>query len=178
VTFVFRVTGDLVRISACSFTSNGSIIPAGDKIVDGGARFRDGDHGGNGLIETCHPDSLVVTFGGFDALPADGQVTALWGYRDRGGQRAGFRILRTDVRTHKTTALNTSLVPAQGFPLVSGFSYALRRHDGGQRPEVTCTRSRTGTWRARTRFTRAKKSSTNPARPSGQAPRACVTMPR
>ncbi|MBI3448530.1 MAG: hypothetical protein HY049_06410 [Acidobacteria bacterium] len=122
VTFVFQVSGDLVRISACSFTSNGSVIPAGDKIVDGSARFRDGDNGGAGVIETCHPDSLLVTFGAFDAYGADGQVTALW---DTAAEvdNAGFRVLRTDVRAHTTVALNSNLVPAQGSP-TSGYAYA------------------------------------------------------
>lgn len=122
VTFVFQVSGDLNRISACSFTSNGSVVPPGDKIVDGGARFRDGDNGGVGLVNTCHPDSLLVTFGAFDAYAADAQVTALW---DTAAEvdNAGFRVLRTDLRTHTTVALNSSLVPAQGSP-TSGFSYA------------------------------------------------------
>lgn len=122
VTFVFQITGNLPDITACTFTSVGSIIPPGDKIVRGLGRFQGGVSGGIGYIGPCEGGSLLVTLAGFSVVPADGQVTAMWDTASE-VDNAGFRILRTDVRTNRTVALNRNLIPAQGSP-VSGFSYA------------------------------------------------------
>jgi len=122
VTFVFQVQGVLAEITACSFTSIGSLIPPGDKIVNGLGRFQGGVNGGIGYIGPCTGGSLLVTLANLSASSGDGQATILW---DTASEidNVGFRVLRTDVRTKQTVALNDNLIPAQG-STVSGASYA------------------------------------------------------
>jgi len=121
VTFVFQIDGDLSGVTACSFTSLGSIIPPGDKIVNAVGRFQGGIQGGIGFISPCEGGSLLVTMGNFMLSPADSQVTLLWDTATE-VDNVGFRILRTDVRAKQTVALNTNLIPAQGGPTF-GASY-------------------------------------------------------
>jgi len=122
VTFVFHLSGNFALETACSFTAAASIIPPGDKIVDGIGRFQGGDAGGDGHVSACEAGSLLVTGLTLSTAAADGQVTATWNTATE-VDTAGFRVLRTDVRTNKTVALNNNLIPAYGNP-TSGYSYA------------------------------------------------------
>jgi hypothetical protein len=122
VTFVFHLNGNFALETACSFTAAASIVPPGDKIVDGIARFQGGDSGGDGHVSACEKGDLLVTGLTLSVAPGDRQVTAMWRTATE-VDNAGFRVLRTDVRTNKTVPLNTNLIPAQGSN-VSGFDYA------------------------------------------------------
>ncbi len=122
VTFEIQVAGDPNAITACSFTSVGSLIPPGDKIVTAVGRFQAGVQGGSGFIGPCGPGDLLVTLASFDALPGPSSVTLLWETASE-VDNAGFAILRRDVRTRTVERLNPTLIPPQGSP-VSGASYA------------------------------------------------------
>ena len=113
VTYVLSVSGDLPRISACSFTSVGSLIPPGDKIEVGLGRFQGGVNDGTGFITPCKGGPLAVTLARADALPLDGQVVVRWSTASE-VDNAGWRILRKDVRTGEIAALNQFLIPAGG----------------------------------------------------------------
>jgi hypothetical protein len=122
VTFEIQVAGDPNDITACSFTSVGSFIPPGDKIVTAVGRFQAGEQGGSGFIGPCGPGDLLVTLASFDALPGASSVTLLWETASE-VENAGFAILRKDVRTRTVERLNPTLIPPQGSP-VSGAFYA------------------------------------------------------
>ncbi len=122
VTFVFRVSGDLPKITACSFTSVGSLVPPGDKIQVALGRFQAGVQGGSGFIGPCQGGPLAVTLAGFSATPGEGRVTLGWSTASE-SNNAGFRILRKDLRTQQIIALNTFMIPSQG-DSVSGADYS------------------------------------------------------
>ncbi len=122
VTFVMQVGGDPNGITACSFTSAGSYIPPGDKIVTAVGRFQAGNQGGSGFIGPCTTGDLLVDLASFDVTPMDGGVAVRWETASE-IDNAGFAILRREVRTNRVERLNATLIPGEGSP-VSGASYA------------------------------------------------------
>ena len=122
LTFVMQVTGDLSRITACSFTSAGSLILPGDKIVIGHGRFRGGEQAGWGFIGPCEGKPLVVTLNSFAVDADSGKVTLTWETASE-IDNAGFALLRKQVRSGKVERLNNYLIPAQGSEF-SGSAYA------------------------------------------------------
>lgn len=124
VTFVMQISGNLANISACSFTSIGSLIPPGDKIVSACGRFQAGVNGGSAFIGPCTGGNLLVTMANFNTTASDSAVALSWATAAE-VDNAGFRILRKDLRTKQTVALNEGLIAAQGSP-VSGATYSFR----------------------------------------------------
>lgn len=122
IKFVMQVTGNLSNITACSFTSVGSYIPPGNKIVTAVGRFQAGVNGGSAFIGPCTGGSLVVKMAKFTTSPSDSSVGLRWSTATE-VDNAGFRILRRDLRTRETVALNDSLITALGSP-VSGADYS------------------------------------------------------
>jgi hypothetical protein len=120
-TFVLEVAGDLQRLTACSFTSVGSLIPPGDKIVLGLARFQGGQLGGVGYIGPCEGGALLVHLASFGVAPESGRVTVAWETAAE-IDNLGFNVLRREVRRDRTRWLNAYLVPALGSG-TSGASY-------------------------------------------------------
>jgi hypothetical protein len=121
VTFVIQVAGDPNGITACSFTSAGSFIPPGDKIVTAVGRFQAGNQGGSGFIGPCTTGDLLVDLASFDVTPMDGAVAVSWETASE-VDNAGFAVLRREVRTNRVERLNATLIPGEGSP-VSGAVY-------------------------------------------------------
>jgi len=121
-TFIIQITGSTGSLTACSFTSVGSYIPPGSKIVRAIARFQAGVSGGSAFISPCGGGDLLVKMASFEASARDSAVDLEWATASE-VDNAGFRILRSDVRLGETVALNESLIPALGSP-VSGSSYS------------------------------------------------------
>ncbi|MBI3448529.1 MAG: hypothetical protein HY049_06405 [Acidobacteria bacterium] len=122
VTFVMQVTGDMTKITACSFTSVGSYIPPGSKIVTAVGRFQAGVSGGSAFIGPCEGGSLLVSMAGARATASNSSVDVAWSTASE-TDTVGFRILRKDLRTQVTVALNDVLIESKGSP-VSGADYS------------------------------------------------------
>jgi hypothetical protein len=122
VTFVISVSGNIGNLTACSFTSQGSYIPPGDKIVTAVGRFQAGNQGGSGFLGPCGPGDLAVDLASFDVAAGDGIVRVNWATASE-VDNAGFAILRREVRTNTIERLTAQLIPAQGSP-VSGAFYS------------------------------------------------------
>jgi hypothetical protein len=121
VTFVTQVTGNIGSLTACSFTSVGSIIPPGDKIVTAVGRFQAGVQGGSGFIGPCTGGPLVVDLAGFEVEPFDKGIRASWRTATE-MDNAGFNLVLKDVRKGTTRWANSALIPAAA-DAVSGASY-------------------------------------------------------
>lgn len=126
VTFVIQVTGNIGNLTACSFTSQGSITPPGDKIVTAVGRFQSGQQGGSGWIGPCTGGSLLVSMASTSVTARDREVEVVWQTASE-IDNAGFSVLRKDVRTGKVVRLNATLIPAEG-SAVSGASYRYVDH--------------------------------------------------
>jgi hypothetical protein len=122
VTFVMQVSGNINNITACSFTSVGSLIPPGDKIVSAVGRFQAGVNGGSAFIGPCVGGNLLVTLADVKVTPSNSSVQIDWATASE-VDNAGFRILRRDLRSKKIVALNPTLIAPQGSP-VSGATYS------------------------------------------------------
>jgi len=122
VTFVMQVTGDMTKITACSFSSVGSFIPPGSKIVTAVGRFQAGVSGGSAFIGPCEGGSLLVSMASARVAASDSSVDVAWSTASEVAT-VGFRILRKDLRTQITAALNDVLIASKGSP-VSGSDYS------------------------------------------------------
>jgi hypothetical protein len=125
VTFVVQVTGNTSNITACSFTSVGSYIPPGSKIVTAVGRFQAGVQGGSAFIGPCTGGDLLVRLADFNVANNNGEVVIRWKTAVE-IDNAGFAILAQNARTKETVRLNTSLIPGEGTS-VSGASYSYRQ---------------------------------------------------
>jgi hypothetical protein len=123
LTLILDVGGDLSAVTACSFTSEGSKIPPGEKVVTGVGRFQAGGMGDDsGWIGPCHGGDLFVDLKFFRAEPADARVLLAW---ETGTEldNLGFNVLRKPELGGRWEVVNPQLVPAQGDPL-AGADYA------------------------------------------------------
>ncbi len=123
VTYVITVSGTISNITACSFTSVGSFIPPGDKIVTAVGRFQAGVNGGSAFIGPCTGGPLLISLSSFSISSRD-PVTVEWLTASE-IDNAGFAVLREDMRSrpHQIVRLNETLIAAQGSD-VSGAAYS------------------------------------------------------
>jgi hypothetical protein len=118
------LTGDLSGLTACSFTSEGSKIPPGSKVVTGIGRFQAGEmNGDSGWIAPCRGGDLFVELRFFKAEARDGDVLLTWDTATE-LDNLGFNVLRKPELGGPWQIINPALVPAQGDPL-AGASYSL-----------------------------------------------------
>lgn len=122
------LSGDLSGLTACSFTSEGSKIPPGSKVVTGIGRFQAGaNNGDSGWIGPCRGGDLFVELRFFDAEARDGEVVLSWDTATE-LDNLGFNVLRKPELGGPWEILNDALIPAQGDPL-AGASYSLVDRD-------------------------------------------------
>jgi hypothetical protein len=121
VTFVLQVTGNLSNLTACSFTSDGSLIPPGDKIATAVVRFQAGEQGGSGFVGPCTTGDLLISLANFEVFPGDGSATVRWSTASE-IDNAGFAIIRRELRTNTVERLNATLIPPRGSS-ISGANY-------------------------------------------------------
>jgi len=126
--FTFHITGDLPNISACSFTSVGTIIPPGDKTTTAVARFQAcgapptkaaTSHAWAG---PCFPIDLLVDLLSFDVAADDSKAVLTWNTASE-PDNAGFAILRENVRTGEFERISENLIAPRG-TATSGASYS------------------------------------------------------
>ena len=125
LTVVIDLTGDLSAVTACSFTSEGSKIPPGDKVVTGIGRFQSGaNNGDSGWIGPCTGGDLYVELKFFRPDPRNGRVILNWETATE-LDNLGFNVLRKgEIGPGGWEIVNAALIPAQGDPL-AGAGYTL-----------------------------------------------------
>lgn len=122
VTYTIQVSGSTGSLTACDFTSSGSLIPPGDKITIAVGRFQAGAQGGSGFISPCGPGDLLVTLSSFSVSPDDGAVKVRWSTAAE-IDNAGFAVLRKAERSGVFERVTPALIPGNG-STVSGATYS------------------------------------------------------
>ncbi len=125
--FTFSVTGDLPNITACSFTSVGTIIPPGDKTTTAVARFQAcGAPPAKPAVShawagPCFPIDLLVDLLSFEVEADDSRALLRWETASE-PDNAGFAILRENVRTGEFERIGETLIAPRG-TATSGATY-------------------------------------------------------
>jgi hypothetical protein len=126
--FTFHVTGDLPNISACSFTSIGTIIPPGDKTTTAVARFQacgappTKPAVSHAWAGPCFPIDLLVDLLAFEVESDDSRAILTWETASE-PDNAGFAILRENVHTGEFERISGDLIAPRG-TATSGASYS------------------------------------------------------
>lgn len=137
VTFVIQIVGNWNNLTACSFTSIGSYIPPGNKIVTAVGRFQAGVQGGSAFIGPCVGGDLLITLANFTVEPQAGSLRASWSTASE-IDNAGFAILVTDPATGKVRRANSSLIPARGDAAAGAdYEYTVRGLPNGKKFDLS-----------------------------------------